>query len=136
MNSFYHSFSIGFNYWFILWPFQIILMVGFGFSNAKLNKKTNKIMRRDKEGKIANLFAILMSIILMIAVIMESTAGIIQMIDNHLGPNDDPMWSLVLFVFGMLAFAVLSYCIFFGAEVFGKQVKIAILRKWRRSRMR
>ena len=134
MNSFYHSFSIGFNYWFLLLPLEVILMIGFGASNVKLDKKTNKILRRDKKGTITNFFAIVMDIILIIVVLLESTAGVIQTLDNHLGPNDDPMWSLVMFVFGMMAFVMLAYYVFFGAAVFGRQVKLTILRKIRRMR--
>lgn len=134
MNSFYHSFQIGFNYWYLLLPLEVILMIGFGASNVRLDKRTNKILRRDKKGTITNFFAIVMDIILIIAVLLESTAGIIQTIDNHLGPNDDPMWSLVMFVFGMLAFVMIAYYVFFGAAVFGRQVKLTILRKIRRMR--
>lgn len=134
MNSFYHAFEIGFNYWFLLLPLEVILMIAFGASNVKLNKRTNKIMRRDKKGIITSTFAIFMDIILMIAVIKESSSGIIQVMDNHLGPEDSPVWSLVMFVFCMCVFAVLMYYVFFIAAVFGERVKLAILRKIRRGR--
>lgn len=134
MNEFYHEFSIGFNYWFLLLPFQVILMIFFGASNAKLNKKTNKIMQRDKKGVITSFFTVAMDAILMAAVVAESSAGIIQVMDNHLGPEDSPVWSLVLFVFSICIFAVLMYYVFFGAAVFGKQLRLVILRKIRRKR--
>lgn len=134
MNEFYHSFSIGFNWWFVLAPFQMVLMIAFGASNAKINKKTGKIMRRDKKSVIASILAILMDIILMVAVVTESSAGIIQVLNNHLGPEDDPVWSLFLFVFVVTAFAVLMYYFFFGAAVFGREAKLMYLRKIRRER--
>lgn len=134
MNSFYHQFSIGFNYWFVMLPLQAILMIAFGASNVKLNKKTRKIMRRDKKGTIASILAIGMDIILMIAVIMESSAGIIQVLDNHLSPGDDPVWSLFLFVIVVSTFAALMYFVFFGAAVFGREAKLMYLRKIRRGR--
>lgn len=127
MNEFYHEFSIGFNYWFVLLPFQVVLMIAFGASNAKLNKKANKIMRRDKKGMIASALSVAMDIILMVAVVMESSAGIIQVLDNHLSQEDDPMWSLILFILIMSVFATLMYFVFFGASVFGKQTKMKYL---------
>ena len=125
MNSFYHSFSIGFNWWFVLLPLQVVIMVAFGLSNVKLAHRTRKILRRDKKGTIAALLAISMDVILMIAIVMESSAGIIQVIDNHLSAEDDPTWSLVLFVLSLVVFAFLMYNVFFGASVFGTQVKTA-----------
>ena len=134
MNSFYHAFSIGFNYWFLLLPLEVILMIALGASNAKLDKRTNKILRRDKNGMIASFFSLAMDVILMIAVLRESTAGIIQMIDNNLSPNDDPIWSLVIFVLAMVAFAYFAYYLFFGTAIFGRQVKVSLLREMRRKR--
>ena len=134
MNEFYHSFKVGFNWWFVLAPLQAVLMIAFGALSVKLNKKTRKIMRRDKEGKIADLLAIAMDVILMIAIFMESSAGIIQVIDNHLGPDDSPVWSLFIFAIVMVALAFLAYYFFLGAAVFGREARLMYLRKKRRER--
>ena len=134
MNSFYHAFSIGFNWWFVLLPLQVVMMIWFGASCRKLNRRTGKIMARDKKGTVANILAISMDIILVIAVVLESSAGIIQMIDNNLSADDDPMWSLILFVFIMTAFAFLMYYVFLGASVFGRQAKLAYLREIRKKK--
>ena len=134
MNEFYHSFSIGFNYWYLLGPFQVILMVCLGASNAKLNKETNRIMTRDKKRVISGVFAVFMTIILMVAIISESSAGIIQVFDNHLGPEDDPIWSLFFFIVCMSILAVILYFIFYEAAILGKHFKIQRLRRIRRMR--
>lgn len=136
MNEFYHSFSIGFNFWYLLWPFQIILMAGFGASNVKLNKENNRIMGRDRKNVVAGIFSVLMVIILMVAVISESAAGIIQVLDNHLGPDDNPVWSLIFFVVILSCFAAFAYALFYEAAILGRHFKIQWLRKIRRMRKR
>lgn len=134
MNSFYHAFSIGFNWWFVMLPLQVVMMVWFGASCRKFNWKTGKIMRRDKKGTIASLLALAMDIILIIAIVLESSAGIIQVIDNHLAATDDPMWSLILFALSITAFAFLMYYVFFGASVFGRQMKLACIKGFRKEK--
>lgn len=133
MNN-YHAFSIGFNWWYVLLFLEVILMFAFGASNVKLNKKTYKIMRRDKKGVVANFFAICLDAILIIAVLTESSAGILQLIDNNLSANDNPAWALILFAFSIAAFALVMYHVLFGATLFGKKLKTYYCKELRKGR--
>lgn len=127
MNEFYHAISIEYNNWFVLLPAQIVFMMLFGFSTAKLNKVTNRIMQRDKEHFLASGLSIVMDIVLTAFVLVESSAGIIQLFDNCLSVDDDPVWSLVLFCVAMIVFAIVMYYIFLGSSILGKEAKKALL---------
>ena len=123
MNSFYHAFTISFNWWYVLLPLQLVLMLIFGLSNAKLSKRTKKVIQRDKKDKVAFCLSIVMTIILMVTVVSESSSGLIQILDNSLSANDDPVWSLFLFVFVMSTFAVFTCALFYYAAKLGKILK-------------
>lgn len=127
MNEFYHAVLIEYNNWFVLLPAQIVFMMLFGFSTAKLNKVTNRIMQRDKEHFLAGGLSIVMDIVLIAFVLVESSAGIIQLFDNCLSVDDDPVWSLVLFCAAMIVFAIVMYYIFLGSSILGKEAKKALL---------
>ncbi|MBR3270180.1 hypothetical protein IKG07_02950 [Candidatus Saccharibacteria bacterium] len=134
MNEFYHEFSVGFNWWYVLLPLQCVLMIAFGASNLHLNKRNNRIMRWSKSNTATNILAAIMMVILTIVMIVESASGVIQMLDNHLGPEDDPMWSLIMFTFGVPVVAAFIYCIFVELSVFGQKLKRKYLRKVRQQR--
>lgn len=123
---------MNFNYWFVLLPLQVVLMVWFGASCRKYNWKTDKIMKRDKKGIITKGLAIGMDIILMVAVVLESSRGIIQVIDNSLSADDDPAWSLILFALAIGLFACFMYYAFLGASLLGRQIKLACIREFRK----
>lgn len=131
MNNFYHSFSIGFNFWFILLPIQVAIMVAFGISNVRMNEMTGKVQSRDQLGTVTSALSIVMTIITLIVIACESSRGIIQFLDNQLAPGDDPLWSIVFYVLTIGTLAILLFYLFGEAETIGRKIKRQIIKRKR-----
>lgn len=132
MNEFYHAFTVSFNWWFVVAPAMLIFMVVYGTTNLKLNKRSLRIMRRDKKDFLLNIVVIGLDIILHVLILAESAVGILQSLLNHLGEYDDPLWALILFVIGLSFSGVIVYAIFFVAAKLGERLKRRILIEIRR----
>lgn len=127
-NEFYHGFSVGFNWWYVVGPLMVILMVIYGASTRKLNPATLKIRRRDKKWFLANVLAVVCDFVLHGLVLLESTTGALQLVINHLSKDDDIAWALILLIFGMSFTALVFYEIYFSAAKFGAALKVAYLK--------
>lgn len=132
MNEFYHAFSVGFNWWYVVLPALTVLMGLYGSTNLKLEEGSLKILRRDKNNYLLTGVVIGADILLHWLILKESTAGILQFLMNHLSPNDDIFWALILFIIGMTGTTICVYVLFFQAAKFGQRLKRRYLKKLRR----
>lgn len=131
-NEFYHTFLPGFNWWYIVAPLMVLLMSAFGASNRRLNEKSLRIMGRDKRGYLLNALALILDFFLYLLVVRESAVGIVQLFANHLSPDDNPAWAIILFVFAVSVSAVFVYELLVYAGKLGTHLKIVYLKKKRR----
>ena len=127
-NEFYHGFSVGFNWWYVVGPLMVILMIIYGASTRKLNPATLKIRRRDKEWFLANMLAVVCDFVLHGLFLLESAAGALQWVINHLSKDDDIAWALVLLVFEMSFSILVFYEVCFSAAKFGAALKVVYLK--------
>ena len=131
MNNLYHSFSVTFNWWFILFPIQIVIMAIFGSFNCWMTAE-RKIVSRDKNNFLSSVCSVIMAGILMVLVVKESMTGLIQLFDNGLAPDDNPAWSIFFAAIAVAIFAIVAYYILLYAAKIGKKLKRVYLIEVRR----
>lgn len=122
-NDLYHSFVPGFNFWYVLLPVFLLLVVGFALSCLKMSKKRRRILKRDKEDKVLNAIVIAFDVIFHIFFIFESGAGLIQVIINSLGDDSDAGWVLFLLPISLMVSVMMIYGLLFGAGKLTKYLK-------------
>lgn len=119
-NSFYHHQSVmemlSGNWWPVILMAFVLAALVVGMRQYKIERiqTAQRVTRRYNDGPVLALglgAALTMTVLLMI----ESSCGIIQLLDNHLSANDSPMLSLVLTpfvamtiggIFGMTVFVI------------------------------
>ena len=111
-NSLYHEFSIGFNWWMVVLAVALVVMVVVGLSQVVLSK--NLKLRWRFNNRLIIFISSIFSIIFTVLLFVESSAGIIQVLDNNLAANDSPAWSILLMpgaiiVAGGICFALLYF---------------------------
>lgn len=113
-NDLYHSFVPGFNAWYVLLPMFLIAIVIFSLTCSRLSKRANRILRRDKEDFLLNIISVIFDIIIHIFFVIESGAGLIQVIINTLSDDTDAGWILFILPVTLVFTAFLMYGLFFG----------------------
>lgn len=113
MNSYYHEVSVGPNFWMI----YIIVMVGAMILLGLMQHRwhTHYRTRQTFGNSLFSVVAIIAGIILAIWLMIESSDGIIQMLDNNI-PGDAYAWQSVIgaplvtmivgFIFGSALYAL------------------------------
>ena len=129
MNEYYHAFTIGFNYWYILMILSIATSVMFGLKQYRLSKR----------GRIEKMFSNLpykvltgiSTAIFMVLFLRESTSGLIQLLDNGLARNESAAWSMIVFpvVYFLIVFAY-AFIIYYSGR-FVACFKLATLKEMR-----
>lgn len=109
MNKYYHEFSIGFNFWYVLVPALFFVIFAVGFLSVRMAKDKKNGLYYAKQHNIG-FVPVVGAIITMVLVFVESNAGIIQFFDNHSDAVTDPVYSL----FGCIFVIATMGVAFFG----------------------
>ena len=116
MNEYYHAFTIGFSGWMLVVPLAALVMALIGIFQYRMvggvkNGKIRKVYN-DIPYKYIDIF---LTIIFGVLFVVGSWRGAMQYIDNQLGPNDSPVWTLIILPFvvviGIAVFAFVMYYI-------------------------
>ena len=111
LNSYYHEFSIGFNWYYIVAPVLAILIGVIGYHGHLFDRKRKKHMYF--RSWVIPTTSMIFTIIVMALVMKESQHGIVQVFDNNLGKYESPSSSwvkafLILFISGFMYWAALT----------------------------
>lgn len=118
MNTYYHDFTIGFNFWMVFLVIGGIIMViiSKNFYVVDFRENGRPFVRGRYESKKINsninVTALVMAIAFEIMFGLESWRGLIQFFDNNLAKNDDPMWSIFLALFAFVIIGIIVEMIF------------------------
>ena len=135
-NAYYHEFSVGFNWWFIVAPMMFIGCILFATRLHRLGVSDGRLVVKKGYKQVAQLFvAVPCTIITFIMMTVESYNGVVQKIDNALTANDSPMWSILIAPFVLGIAAAIAFCLYYYAAFeLGRAVKFLkywnIIRKW------
>ena len=124
MANVYHEFEVGFNWWYVIVPAFIIVMMVLGARKYFL--KEMKIRSCDDGGMTAieKYLAIVMAIITIALIAVESGIGIIQVLVNT---GEHPFYVVLALVFAILLGLPLMYCLYFQAGKLGEWAKLGCL---------
>ena len=99
MNMYYHSFIMGFNWWYIVLP---IMYFAIGYVGYKIGAKLT--VNKHLEG-VVNItvrsisadraWATLAATLVTALVVKESSRGLIQLFDNSLSSGESGVWSII-----------------------------------------
>ena len=99
MNMYYHSFVMGFNWWYIVLP---IMYFAIGFVGYKIGAKLT--VNKHLEGVVNitvrsisadRVWATLAATLVIALVVKESSRGLIQLFDNSLSSGESGVWSII-----------------------------------------
>ena len=125
MNNYYHPVSITFNWWMVVAVVNCFIMFAVGAQQYML--KNLKLKRRYNE-KVFVFVSALLAIVTGIMFIMESIFGYVQVIANHLGPNDAPDYAVWIAILTLpILMAVYGLILYFISTV-------AVI--WKRGKLR
>lgn len=127
-NPYYHEFTIGFNWWYLMLPAMMILLAALGSLQFGISERTGKIARR-REGFTILLKAVtyISTVVFMLVFTFESWAGILQFFANGLGPNESPFYAFIVMVFTVTFLSIGIFYLFTRCTVFGGWAKIGFL---------
>ena len=129
MNSYYHAFQIGFNFYYIWAVISVLISVGIGLCQFQVKRGR---IRKLFSNKVFILFSALTSLVFAILFVKESTRGMIQFLDNGLTASESPMWSIfvlpVIIIIVVIAFGAIIYYV----GRFTACYKLAVLKDKRR----
>lgn len=137
-NIYYHSFTVGFNWWYILAPLMLDGMFLVGFLNVKRYKGYTKDRGRVKKAWVIDrrrftdyvymFVGALATLAFAMLFIDESMLGCIQVLDNIGISKEDGAWSpLLAFGFVLPCLCVLFAMLTYGAASLGEHVHAALL---------
>ncbi len=142
MSNYYHEFTPGFNWVYIVAPALLVLVAWLGFRFGTRIKMVRRLYRNVPEGKVQynasvadktgtlrmhvvsdsldKVIGAISGIIVGRLLVSECFAGIVQYFDNGLSSNDSPIWSLfmAIMVIGMVSvvYSVIAACLFYTAK--------------------
>ena len=158
MNKYFHEFTPGFNWVYIIAPAMLVLVAWLGYRFGARVKMVHRVRVDHMRGQMlygasvaderGNLYINMVSdsfdkIIGTVAglavcymLLTECSLGLIQWFDNSLGPNDSPFWGLFMgmaaIVFATMAYATLAAAVFHAAKAYKcKRVKMAYGRRYK-----
>ena len=114
--SYYHAFTIGFNFWMVLIPVSILFSAIIGWKNVYFKK--GKVRRRCNN-RLYGLIAVVASIANGILLLVESLAGAIQRIDNMFSIAKDTSfgYSSIIAFFGIIVVTFIVGVVCFYAAI-------------------
>lgn len=121
-NEFYHSFEIGFNFWYIVGPFMVLAMAFFGSFTFGLDIKRLKIQKRPGMILVLKYAAAILDLLFCLLVMSESGRGLFQYIVNHLG-KDSVLWAYTIMIFLIIVMAISGYFLFYISGRVGEWAK-------------
>lgn len=95
MNAYYHAFTPGFNFWYVLAPLFAVVVATIGARVYYMDNDSKKIYRRRYNGLLVCISSIVFTIVIAVMIGNESFRGIVQYFDNGLDRFESPVWSLV-----------------------------------------
>lgn len=111
MNEYYHDFAAGFNSWYVVVPLFMLLIFFIGTSKYVLDAKNLRIKRRRKNDCLIRVTAAAMVVASFSLIMMESMAGIVQVVINHL-TESSIAWLPVIAGVGLFFSAIVFYHLF------------------------
>ena len=111
MNRYYHEFQVGFNFWMIAMVVAAIVMIVLGISQYR--RVGCKVVKQFEDKGLVTISGI-MTLIVGVMVTAESSAGILQWLDNHLDSKTDAAWSLIALPVVLILIAVVMWAILYG----------------------
>lgn len=94
---YHYYFTVGFNLWMVWIVVSFAIMAWLCWTQYKLNVNRVKVWIATQYGNnVLPVMEVIFTIIFGLLFSFESWRGIIQFLDNHAGPEDSPLWSLVL----------------------------------------
>lgn len=110
MNAYYHEFAVGFNFWMIFAVVAVVLMAMLG--TKQYRRLRRQVVQQFPEKKLMVVAAVL-AILFGLMLTIESSAGIIQHLDNGLASNESPLMSVLGLPLVVFFAAVTAGAIFF-----------------------
>ena len=103
-NPFYHYFTPGFNWWYVIAVLGLVLVALVGYCKYYVYTEYSyrRLMKRYND-RFIDFASTVITIVLTIMVYRESFRGIVQFLDNGLAVDENPAWSVLLAPFMMLS---------------------------------
>lgn len=120
MNEYYHEFTPGFNWWYIIVVFFCVLEVLEAFITYRIviprSQEKKPYLKQDYSFVLQGGTGIIGTAMFLIFAIPESWVGVLQILDNSLSANDSGVWSFLLIVptYLLAAIAVMAIYLFVG----------------------
>lgn len=122
MNAYYHEFSVGFNWWFVVGPLMVLMMAVIGSTRYALDDYSKRIRRRGKGFDVmVKMVAIVFDVLLHIMIFKESVTGLFQWLVNHV--DGDPIWALILAPVVLTGTSAAVYCVLYTFARLGEWTK-------------
>ena len=115
---YYHNFSIGFNFWEIFLPLGMIFMIIPAHKRYRISLLREPHVEEVHSQKQITVFAVIFAVVFGILFMFESTAGVIQVLDNSLAPTDSLAWSIFLYPIAILFVVVVALGMFYVSGIF------------------
>ena len=122
MNPYYHSFSVGFNFWMLTVPMVIVFAFFLGkkqYHYSKRNCKIERYISKKTYKVISGVFAVLLTI----QIYAESMRGITQVFDNSLTKLDSPLLSDTLAGLTVVPIVICLGILIYGSSALGGKIK-------------
>lgn len=135
MNKYYHEVNFfAFNYWMVLIVISIVLMVLIGRRQYKLVKRGDRYKIKEKFNfELFYKVNLVLTVLFAVLLVLESWRGILQVFDNALGPNDDPIYSVI---FAIIAILLATIIFNFSMYEVGRITGLITLEKLQKRRRR
>lgn len=114
---YYHDFSIGFNFWEVLLPLGMIFMIIPAYKRYRISLLREPHVEEVHSQKQITIFAVIFAVVFGILFMFESTAGVIQALDNSLAPTDSSAWSIILCPIAILFVVVMALGMFYVSGI-------------------
>ena len=134
MNTYYHNFEIGFNYWYLALPMMMLVMGLVGsfryqlMADGKIRKKGRGFTILIKAAAMA------LSVFMVFFMMAESAMGLLQLFANALGKEEDIAWAIFSATFALMVLLVAIYLIFLCCAKIGQWAKLGYLIEKKRQR--
>ena len=131
-NPFYHAFTPGFNWWYVVAILGIIVVALVGWNKYYIYAEHayRKDLFRRYNNKFIGLVSTFFTIVVMIMVCIESADGIVQFLNNGLEVNESPAWSVIVAPFVLIGVAGLYWTVLEYVGLWmAKRKKVALMRR-------
>ena len=115
-----------FNFWFVAAPVLMAIMAVIGATMYSFNPRTLKIRKcwDDKSFNfVLNLLSVICTIIFCGLMFKESALGILDVLINSMGGDDDPIWALIIAPTVFAGIILCSFMLFYASGKIGQWAK-------------